>query len=77
MTTSAKPIVMTNPPTEDSRLSQFQPSSPEYVWIRRGMPRRPVRCIMKKVMLKPMKTSQNAGTDNRCTAVRPVSKGSQ
>ena len=32
---------------------------------------------MKKVRLKPMKISQNAGTDNRLTAARPVSSGSQ
>jgi hypothetical protein len=32
---------------------------------------------MKKVRLNPTKTSQNAGTDSRCTAVRPVSNGSQ
>ena len=32
---------------------------------------------MKKVRLKPMKISQNAGTARRCTAARPVSKGSQ
>ncbi len=45
--------------------------------MRRGMPSRPVRCIMKKVRLKPTNTSQKAGTDSRYTAVRPVSSGSQ
>ena len=45
--------------------------------MRRGMPSSPVRCIMKKVRLKPTKTSQKAGIDSRCVAVRPVSSGSQ
>lgn len=69
------PAANTKAPTDETRLSQSQPSPPGKVKMRRGMPSRPVRCIGTKVTLKPTNVSQNAQRPSRSESWRPVTAG--
>src|SRR4051812_47427698 len=54
--TIAMPI--TPAPTEANRFMRSQCVSERYVYVRRGMPFSPSRCIGKNVRLNPAKSSQ-------------------
>ena len=71
------PTASTNPAAVENRFSHCTFSSSGYVYTRRGMPSSPVRCIGRKVRLKPRNTIQNAVRDRLSEGIRPVASGSQ
>ena len=58
-------------------FSQSHPSPGWYVKTRRGMPRRPSKCIGKNETLNPMSIVQKLQRPRRALSILPVIFGSQ
>ena len=60
-----------------ARFMPPTPSSAEYVYTRRGIPSIPMKCIGKKVTLRPMKANQKCSLPRRSFNNLPNTFGHQ